>query len=386
MNPVSGKSLPAGDAGTIPDPHPATSTQVPYPMYRNFKIVPQIIFGRGSFNQLEDVLQAKRATPDSYMVFVLDDVFKGKELEQRLPLHKGDMLLPVNVDDEPKTGYIDQLVAQVRAYNPRTPDGIIGIGGGSAMDIAKAVSLLLNNPGSAADYQGWDLIKNPAVYHVAVPTLSGTGAEISRTTVLTGPVKKLGINSDYTLYDQILLDPELIKDVPKEQWFFTGMDCYIHDVESLEGTFLNEFSRAYGEKSIELCRQVFLEDHPDKDDKLMMASYFGGMSIAYSQVGACHALSYGLSFVLGTHHGIGCCITFDYLEEVYPQGVKEFRQMMAKHGIQLPRNLTKGLDDQALNTMATVALGLAPLWENCFGKDWQQIMTKERVLELYRKM
>jgi len=355
-------------------------------MYRNFKIVPNIIFGRGSFNQLGDILKAKRVAPDSYMVFVLDDVFKGRALEGRLPMEKGDLLLPVNVADEPKTGYIDQLVAQIRAYNPRQPAGIIGIGGGSTMDIAKAISLLLNNPGSAADYQGWDLIKNPAVYHAAVPTLAGTGAEISRTTVLTGPVKKLGINSDYTLYDQIVLDPELLAGVPKDQWFYTGMDCYIHDVESLQGTYLNEFSRAYGEKSIELCRQVFLEDHPDKDDKLMMASSFGGMSIAYSQVGACHALSYGLSFVLGTHHGIGCCITFDYLEDVYPEGVREFRKMMAKHDITLPRNLTQNLDDQALDTMAGVALGLAPLWENCFGKDWQQIMTKERVLELYRRM
>lgn len=373
-------------AVTTADRPTANFTLVPYPMYRNFKIVPQIIFGRGSFNQLGDILEPKRVAPDSYMVFILDDVFKGSALAERLPLHKGDLVLLVNVEDEPKTEYIDYLTAQVRANNLRKPDGIIGLGGGSAMDIAKAVALMLNNPGSAADYQGWDLIKNPAVYHVAVPTLSGTGAEISRTTVLTGPVKKLGINSDYTLFDQILLDPELIKDVPKEQWFYTGMDCYIHDVESLEGTYLNEFSRAYGEKSIELCRQVFLEDHPDKDDKLMMASYFGGMSIAYSQVGACHALSYGLSFVLGTHHGIGCCITFDYLEEVYPQGVKEFRQMMAKHDIQLPRNLTKGLDEQSLETMTTVALGLAPLWENCFGKDWQNIMTRERVLELYRKM
>jgi 3-deoxy-alpha-D-manno-octulosonate 8-oxidase len=355
-------------------------------MYRNFKIVPQIIFGRGSFNQLDEILQAKRVDPESYMIFVLDDVFKGRELESRLPLHKGDRVLLVNVDDEPKTDYIDYLTAQIRSYNLRKPDGIIGIGGGATMDIAKAVSLMLNNPGTAADYQGWDLIKNSAVYHVAIPTLSGTGAEVSRTTVLTGPEKKLGINSDYTLFDQILLDPELIKDAPKDQWFYTGMDCYIHDVESLSGTYLNEFSRAYGEKSIDLCRQVFLEDHPDKDDKLMMASYFGGMSIAYSQVGACHALSYGLSFVLGTHHGIGCCITFDYLEEIYPQGVKEFRQMMAKHDIQLPRNLTKGLDERQLETMTTVALGLAPLWENCFGKDWKTIMPRERVLELFRRM
>ncbi len=355
-------------------------------MYRNFSIVPKIIFGRGSFNQLDDILQERRIGSDGYIVFVLDDVFKGAPLEQRIPVRGKDLILHVNVDDEPKTQYIDELVAKIRAYQPQQPDGIIGIGGGSAMDIAKAVSLLLNNPGSAADYQGWDLIKNPAVYHAAIPTLSGTGAEISRTTVLTGPEKKLGINSDYTLYDQIILDPELIADVPKEQWFYTGMDCYIHDVESLEGTYLNEFSKAYGEKSIELCRQVFLEDHPDKDDKLMMASYFGGMSIAYSQVGACHALSYGLSFVLGTHHGIGCCITFDYLDEIYPEGVKEFRQMMDKHGIILPRNLTKDLDDAALETMTTVALGLEPLWENCFGKDWQQKMPRERVLELYRRM
>ena len=355
-------------------------------MYRNFKIVPNIIFGRGSFNQLGDILRSKRQGNNSQMVFVLDDVFSGKELEKKLPLETNDLLLPVSVIDEPKTSYIDKLVAQIKAQNPQIPAGIIGIGGGSTMDIAKAVSLLLTNPGSATDYQGWDLINNPAVYHVAVPTISGTGAEISRTTVLTGPEKKLGINSDYTIFDQILLDPELLVGVHKDQWFYTGMDCYIHDIESLNGTFLNEFSRAYGEKSLELCRQVFLEEHSDKNDKLMMASYFGGMSIAYSQVGACHALSYGLSFVLGTHHGIGCCITFDYLDEIYPEGVREFRKMMTKHDIHLPRNLTKGLDAAAMETMTTVALNLVPLWENCLGQDWKKIMTRERVLELYSRM
>ncbi|MDO5674566.1 MAG: iron-containing alcohol dehydrogenase family protein [bacterium] len=355
-------------------------------MYRNFKIVPNIIFGRGSFNQLGDILKAKRPSGQSSMVFVLDRVFTGSTLEARLPLEKGDLLLHVNVDDEPTTSYVDELVAQVKNFSPRVPDGIIGIGGGSSMDLAKAISLMLTNPGSTADYQGWDLIKNPAVYHAAVPTLAGTGAEISRTTVLTGPEKKLGINSDYTLFDQIMLDPELLAGVPKEQWFYTGMDCYIHDVESLNGTFLNEFSRAYGEKSLELCRQVFLEEHPDKDDKLMMASYFGGMSIAYSQVGACHALSYGLAFVLGTHHGIGCSITFDYLDEIYPEGVREFREMMAKHQIELPRNITKDLDEKAMETMTSVALNLAPLWENCLGKDWRNIMTRERVRELYSRM
>ncbi len=355
-------------------------------MYRNFSVVPKVMFGRGCFNQLDEVLQERRVTQNSYMVFILDDVFRDKPLEGRIPLRDNDFLLHVNVDDEPKTGYIDALVEQIRSYAPVLPDGIVGIGGGSTLDIAKAVSLLLTNPGSSKDYQGWDLIKNPAVYKVGIPTLSGTGAEVSRTAILTGPEKKLGINSDYTLYDQMVLDPELISGVPKDQWFYTGMDCYIHDVESLHGTFLNEFSKAYGEKSLDLCRQVFLEDHDDRDDKLMMASLFGGMSIAYSQVGACHALSYGLSFVLGTHHGIGCCITFDYLDEVYPQGVDEFRKMMSKHDIDLPRNLTKNLNDEQLDIMVKTALGLVPLWENCFGPDWQKIMTYDRARELYLQM
>lgn len=355
-------------------------------MFRNFKIVPNIVFGRGCFDQLDEILKDRRVTSQGYMVFILDDVFAGRKLADRIPARGKDLILQVNVDDEPKTSYIDALVEQIRAYQPEKPDGIIGIGGGSTMDIAKAVSLMLNNPGSSTDYQGWDLIQNPAVYHVAVPTLSGTGAEASRTAILTGPEKKLGINSDYTVFDQMVLDPELIAEVPKDQWFFTGMDCYIHDVESLQGTYINEFSRSYGEKSIELCRQVFLEDHPDKDDKLMMASYFGGMSIAYSQVGACHALSYGLSFLLGTHHGIGCCITFDYLDDIYPEGVKEFREMMAKHDITLPRGLTRDLNDESMETMVSVALGLEPLWENCLGSDWPNLMTRQRVRELYSRM
>ena len=115
------------------------------------------------------------------------------------------------------------------------------------------------------------------------------------------------------------------------------MDCFIHCVESLTGTYLNAFSRAYGEKANNLCLEVFLKDDPESADKLMMASYFGGMSIAYSQVGVCHALSYGLSFVLGLHHGIGNSIAFDYLEEFYPEGVVQFRQMLARQDFDLPR-------------------------------------------------
>ena len=359
-------------------------------MFRNFRVVPYIVFGRGSFNQLNDILAEKRKDADSVMVFLVDDVFTGHSLQERLPLKSRDMLIWVNVDDEPKTGYVDQLTQQVKNYMKvgldSQPVGVIGIGGGSTLDLAKGVSLMLTNPGSAAEYQGWDLINNSAVFHVGIPTLSGTGAEVSRTTVLTGPEKKLGINSDHTVFDQVVLDPELIADAPADQRFYTGMDCYIHCVESLCGTYLNTFSKAYAEKAIELCREVFLHGGPESDDKLMMASYFGGMSIAYSQVGICHALSYGLSFVFGLHHGIGNCIAFDYLEEFYPEGVAEFRQMMKKNGIKLPRNVMARIEGEELDKMIDVALVLKPLWENALGRDWKEIMTRDRIGELYQRM
>ncbi len=355
-------------------------------MFRNFRMVPQVIFGRGCFGQLDDILAPKRTDEDSFIVFLVDHVFLDKPLLDRIPDHDSDMVILVNTDDEPKTKYVDELVAKIRAERDRLPVGVIGIGGGSAMDLSKAVSLLLANPGSAADYQGWDLIKNPAIYHAGIPTLSGTGAEVSRTTVLTGPQKKLGINSDYTVFDQVVLDPELLEGVPRDQWFYTGMDCYIHCIESLQGTFLNAFSRSYGEKSLQLCQDVFLGDFEDTDDRLMMASWFGGMSIAYSQVGVCHALSYGLSFVLGLHHGIGNSVAFDYLEEFYPEGVVEFRKMMEKHKIELPRNLVKGIAPEGLEKMVDVSLVMEPLWENALGKDWKKVMTRDRIRELYLRM
>lgn len=352
--------------------------------FRNFKVVPQVIFGRGCFDQVDEILSRKRQ--NGFMVFLVDDVFMNHALKDQIPLKSSDMLIWVNVTDEPKTTYVDKLTHQVKDFRADCPDGVIGIGGGSTMDLSKAVSLMLTNPGSAADYQGWDLIQHPAVYHVGIPTLSGTGAEVSRTTVLTGPQKKLGINSDYTVFDQIVLDPDLIADAPKNQRFYTGMDCYIHCVESLTGTYLNTFSQSYGEKAMELCQDVFLDPGPDSDDKLMIASYFGGMSIAYSQVGVCHALSYGLSFVLGLHHGIGNCVAFDYLEEFYPEGVREFRRMMDIQGVSLPRNLVSGMENDRIEKMIDVALVLEPLWENALGKDWKTVMTRERIRELYLRM
>src|SRR5690606_35922631 len=283
--------------------------------YRNFPMVPRVIFGAGSYSQLGDILAPMRNGPQAPFILLVDDYFENPGFVQRVPLGSNDEIIFISAKEEPKTGQVDALVTMIQNKYGETPSGIIGIGGGTLLDLAKAVAILLNNKGAAKDYQGWDLVHSPAIYHVGVPTISGTGAEVSRTTVLLGPEKKLGINSDYTTYDQVLLDPDLTKTVPKEQWFYTGMDCYIHCVESLTGTYLNAFSQSYGEKAMELCQEVFLGDIPPQEsrDKLMMASWHGGMSIAYSQVGIAHAMSYGLSYRLGIKHGLGNCLVFQHL-------------------------------------------------------------------------
>lgn len=358
--------------------------------YKNYPMVSRVVFGRGSFNQLDEIIALKRKANNAPFIFYIDDVFKGNTwLISRVNLAFKDKIIYIPTTEEPKTSQIDQLVEDIISEHNELPSGIIGIGGGIVLDIAKAVALMLTNEGKSENYQGWDLIKNPAIYHVGIPTISGTGAEVSRTTILTGPERKLGINSDYTPFDQVILDPELTKDVPKNQWFYTGMDCFIHCVESLKGTYLNEFSQSYGEKAFELCKTIFLGDtlHTEEaQDKLMMASWHGGMSIAYSQVGVAHAMSYGLGYLLGIKHGIGNCIVFDHLEDYYPEGVAIFKQMKAKHHIELPQGICANLSMQQFDKMIDVSLSLEPLWENAIGKNWKTIITRQKLLELYKKM
>ena len=172
-------------------------------------MVPRVVFGNGSFDQLGEILLPKRKHSEAPIIYLIDAIFEGEKLVERIPLIFNDQLIFISANEEPKTGQVDVLVKKIKTDFSELPSGIVGIGGGTVLDLAKAVAILLTNDGSSANYQGWDLVKKPSIYHVGIPTLSGTGAEVSRTTVLLGPDKKLGINSDYTIFDQVILDPEL---------------------------------------------------------------------------------------------------------------------------------------------------------------------------------
>ncbi len=358
-------------------------------MFRNLKAVGRILYGRKSFDQLEDVLAELRVEKDSYVLFLLDPYFEGKDLMKRIPLHTQDILKIIDITDEPKTKTVDSIVAEVKSLRDSFPVSVVGIGGGSIMDYAKAIRLMFTNDGSSALYQGLDFIKNKGVHCTVIPTISGTGAEVSMTTVLSGPEKKLGIKGNFTPADQLVMDPDLIATVPEPHRFYTAMDCYIHNIEAANGHRRTIMGDSLGNESLRLCREIFLSDDshsPENDEKLMVASFLGGLSLTYSEVGACHAISYGLATVLGIHHGIGNCVVFNQLEEFYPEGVKEFKEMMKNNNIVLPTGVTSKCTTEEIEKMIDVTLTLVFMWAHVSGSDWQKIITRDKLRGLLQKM
>lgn len=359
-------------------------------MHKNFKGIEKTVFGRGSFSQLGAIVEEQRGENDRFILYLIDNYFKGKKLEGQLPATKEDIVRFIDVDpEEPTTKQIDDLRDSVK-NTKGTPAAIVGIGGGSIMDIAKAVSLMFTNEGSSVKYQGLNLIKNPGVYHIGVPTISGTGAEVSMTAVLTGPEKKLGLKCEWTVFNQVVLDPDLIASVPRDKWFYTGMDTYIHCIESRDGILNNAYSTAFGDQSLALCRDIYLGDHsgqtPENDEKLMVASLMGGLSLTYSEVGIVHAMSYGLSKILGEKHCYANCLAFQHLGDYYPEGVKEFSEMVRKHNITLPKGLSKNWSEDTITAMANVAIRLEHMWNHAIGTDWKTKISVDTVKDLFRRL
>lgn len=350
---------------------------------RNSKMVQHYFLGSGSYMELAGLLNNKRQNNDHFAVIVIDHFFEqNKQLLDLSFCKKSDIVLYADTTDEPRAEYIDELVNIVKQRD-MLPIAVVGIGGGSTMDISKAISILLTNPGKAEEYQGWDLVKNKAVYKIGVPTIAGTGAEFTRTAVMTSTTKKLGMNSDQSVFDQVILDPELLKTVPTDQFIYTAMDCLVHNVESLRGSQNDAMTIALAEKSLEMIKSVFLGEMDL--EKLMVSSSMGGLAIANSNVGICHPLSYGLSLVLNLHHGYSICIAFNQLEEYYPE-VKDFKMILKKYGVELPKIIDASITAEQIDRMAEATLKNERPLENAFGKNWREIFTKEKVISLIKKM
>ena len=359
-------------------------------MYRNAKNVGYYMIGKGALGQLGDVLAPRRQSVHGPAVFFLDHYFNDGCLEAQLPVEKDDLVIYVDTKQEPTTLSVNTYTDQTRSYlDGRPPCALLAFGGGSTMDTCKCVANLLTNPGKAEDYQGWELVKNPAPYKIAVPTLAGTGSESSRTGIICNEAKnlKLGMNSDFTMFDQVLLDPDLTASVPRNQYFYTGIDTYMHCFESLAGSYRNVVVDSLAEKAIDLCKQVFLSAdmmREDNRERMMIASFLGGMAAGF--VGAVHPVSAGLSMVLHMPHGLANCYALSVEEDIYPVQYREFMNMMERQGIDLPRGICQGLSEAQYDDLYEASIVHEKPLINCLGPDFKKILTKENVIERFKRM
>tara|TARA_B100001123_G_C15300844_1_gene1020969 strand:+ start:1116 stop:2213 length:1098 start_codon:yes stop_codon:yes gene_type:complete len=356
------------------------------------KNVSEYIFGVGALSSLPGMLSKKRINEKEFVIFMIDTYFqKEQTILSQLQINDLDKLVFVSATIEPTTGYVDSLFRQLKTVGAVKPCAVVGIGGGTTMDIAKAISNLLTNGGKSEDYQGWDLVKKPGIYKIAVPTVSGTGAETSRTCVVTNTNSglKLGMNSEYSIYDQLILDPNLTATVPRSQYFYSGMDAYIHSMESSNGSYRNALADSYANQTILLCREVFSSEDMmtiENRSKLMVASYLGGCAIGASYVGVVHPFSAGLSVVLGLHHCVANCITMRAMEEFYPVGFQQFWTMVEQQEIEIPERVCHGLSDEQYDQLyRSTILHEKPL-TNALGNNFRKILSEQKVKEIFLKM
>ena len=262
---------------------------------KNVKNVTRYIFGEGSIENISSQLdELRRRAANKTVIFFIDEFFKTKKnITEKLSAKDFDAIFFVDTSCEPTTDSINNLMSLIKEKGLLSPACVVGMGGGKTLDTAKAISNLLTNGGRAEDFQGWDLVKKRGIYKIAIPTISGTGSEATRTCVITNKSTglKLGMNSDYTVFDQIIMDPELTKSVPRDQYFYTGMDAFIHCFESKNGSFRNSIGDAFSQMCMTLCNDIFSSKtmmSNENRSKMMVASYFGGCAIATSYVGVVH--------------------------------------------------------------------------------------------------
>ena len=209
----------------------------------------------------------------------------------------------------------DPDIACCEACIEKAKDGaydlVVGVGGGSPMDIASISSLMCKNPGTVHDYFGINLMKNPGIPTFLVATTAGTGAEVTPNAILTDPAEKLkkAIVSPYVLPRAAIVDPLLTLSMPPRVTSFTGMDALTHAVESYTSMNATPLTDIYAREAIRMIGRS-LRTAVAKGEKtearydMSIGSLYAGISLANAGVGAVHALAYPLGGEFNVPHGI----------------------------------------------------------------------------------
>lgn len=337
-----------------------------------FRTTERLVMGAGAIN---NIVQEIAALGGSKPMIVTDPGLVSTGIIDRLEalLDEGGLQFTRfdKVEADPRYELVNEVVQLVQDEGV---DCIIGIGGGSSLDIAKMVAVMVNNPGSVAEYFGIDLVKKPGIPMVLIPTTAGTGSEVTPIVILSDHHEKLkkGVVSSHLFPDCALLDPELTVGLPPAVTAATGMDALIHAMEAYTSINANSTTDMLAVKAMDLIFNNIRTAYANGQDieareKMLEGSMLAGMAFANAGVTAVHAFAYPIGAEFHIPHGIANTIMltpvmefnlignidkFADIAELFGEGEKGMsRRKLAELGVAAVKQLAADLNvPQKLNS------------------------------------
>jgi alcohol dehydrogenase len=225
-------------------------------------------------------------------------------LESNAEIHVFD-----DVDENPTTVHVKNGVEFAKLHGPL--DLIVAIGGGSAMDCAKAINFLLTNGGRMEDYWGAEKASKPMLPSIGIPTTAGTGSEAQSYALIEQETThiKMACGDKKAKFRAVILDPRLTVTMPGTVTATSGIDAVTHSIESYVSLRRNPFSQMYAQAAWRLLDANYetvlkAPGNLEARGNMLLASHFAGTAIEYSMLGAAHACANPLSARYGTAHGV----------------------------------------------------------------------------------
>lgn len=245
-----------------------------------------------------------------------------------------------NTPPEPSTVDVNQVYEAAKRLECQA---IIGIGGGSSMDVAKITAVMLTNPQSLKELIGGAKIEKRGVPTLMIPTTAGTGAEATQNAIFLVPEEesKIGIVSSKMVPDWAILDPMLTVGLPPAITAATGMDALCHAIECYISKKANPLSDTYALRAISLISRSLRNAYRNGGDidarhDMLLGALFGGMCIASSSTTAVHALAYPLGGKYHIPHGLSNAILLPYVMQFNLDAtVGKFRDIAQAMGLEI---------------------------------------------------
>ncbi|CAJ0737162.1 iron-containing alcohol dehydrogenase [Ralstonia mannitolilytica] len=282
------------------------------PQTYHFQTVKHIVHGAGSLALLPEKL-ALLDVPVKRIALITQPAMEQNgvisRVVQALAARDIEARIVRGVEPEPTIENVEAVFREQIA--PFAPDVILSIGGGSVLDAAKLFAVRLTNNAPLREWLGIDLIKRPGIPLVLVPTTAGTGSEVTPNAIVTLPDEelKVGIVSRHLLPQLVILDAELTFGLPKPITAATGIDAFVHSLESYISTKANPVSDMFAMESMRLIGANLVEAYQNGHsvkarEAMMLGSMYGGLALTAAGTAAVHALAYPLGGMFGVTHGV----------------------------------------------------------------------------------